>query len=503
MLDIKLFRENPDLIKKSLRKRQDSEKLHWVDEVVNMDNRSRKIKQRADSLRNERNNISAEINRLKKEKKPFDQLIKKAASIPQEIKEIEDEMKAINEKIIYYRMRLPNILHDSVPYGKDSSENVVVRKIGKPKEFNFELKSHGELAEALDMVDFEDAAKIAGTGFYYLKGELALLDHALQRFAIDHLMKKGFTLVETPMMMSRKAYEGVTSLADFENVMYKIENEDLYMIATSEHPLMAMNMNEVIDESKLPLMFCGISSCFRKEIGSHGVDTRGIFRVHQFNKIEQVVICKPEDSWKMHEEIQKNSEELFKALGIPFRVVNICTGDIGIIAAKKYDIEAWSPRQQKYFEVTSASNCTAYQAVRLNIRYQKKNGEREYVHSLNNTGIATSRAMVAILENFQNKDGSISIPKALQPYMNNMKVIGAKANPEAKKSVSAKKSAASRKSAKKKKAKKMKAMEKAVEPKKSVKNKPKAKARRIAIKLKKSAKEKPKSKAKARKKKKR
>lgn len=426
MLDIKLFRENPDLIKKSLRKRQDTEKLHWVDEVVNMDKRSRELKQKSDSLRSERNNISMEINKLKKLKKPVDHLIKKAASIPAEIKEIEEEMNSINEKIVHYRMRIPNILHDSVPFGKDPSENVVVRTVGKPKKFSFELKSHGELAENLGIVDFDDAAKIAGAGFYYLKGELALLDNALQRFAIDFLIKKGFTLVETPMMMNKKSYEGVTSLADFENVMYKIENEDLYMIATSEHPLMAMNMNKAINEENLPLKFCGTSSCFRREIGSHGVDTRGIFRVHQFNKIEQVVICKPEDSWRMHEEIQKNAEELFKALGIPFRVVNICTGDIGIIAAKKYDIEAWSPRQQKYFEVTSASNCTSYQAVRLNIKYQKKNGEKEYAHSLNNTAIATSRAMVAILENFQNADGTVTVPKVLVPYMNGIKVIGAK-----------------------------------------------------------------------------
>jgi len=252
-------------------------------------------------------------------------------------------------------------------------------------------------------------------------------------------------LVYPPLMMNRRSYEGVTDLADFENVMYKIEGEDLYMIATSEHPMVAMHMGEVLDEKDLPIKFCGISSCFRKEIGAHGVDTKGLFRMHQFNKVEQVVLCKPEDSWKFHGELQKNSEEMMKLLGIPFRVVNICTGDIGIVAAKKYDIEAWYPRAKTYREVGSNSNCTSYQAVRLNIRYQKGE-EREYVHTLNDTGIATSRIMVAILENYQQKDGSIKIPKALQKYMYNKKFIG---KPKKKKSARKKVKKTSRKRKKK------------------------------------------------------
>jgi seryl-tRNA synthetase len=323
-------------------------------------------------------------------------------------------------------MRLPNILHESVPVGKDSSENVEVKRWGKPKRFSFELRSHGELAEALKVADFKRAAKISGTGFVYVKGALAMLDLALQRFAVDFLTRKGYLLIEPPLMMSRQAYEGVTDLADFENVMYKIEGENNYLIATSEHPMGAMYMNEVIEEAELPIRLCGISSCFRKEIGSHGVDTRGFFRMHQFNKVEQFVFCLPRDSWKMHEELQKNSEELYKKLRIPFRVVNICTGDIGTVASKKYDIEAWFPRDSNYAEVGSNSNCLSYQAVRLNIRYKKKTGEgevKDYVHTLNNTAIATSRVMRAILENYQNKDGSVTVPEVLVKYMNGIKKI--------------------------------------------------------------------------------
>jgi len=436
MLSIKFIRENSDLVKKSLEKRKDDEKIKWVDDLLNVDEKWRSLKQEVDELRHKRNVVTEEIMKLKKENKDASEKIKEAKEIPEKIKQLEKELEKVEKKKIFFLMRIPNILHDSVPYGKDDSENVEIKKVGKVPKIKFDLKPHGELAEELGIVDFKRAAKIAGSGFNYLKGELALLDLALQRFAIDFLVKKGYKLVYPPFMMNRKAYEGVTDLADFENVMYKIEDEDLYMIATSEHPVGAMLMDEVISENKLPLKFCAISACFRKEIGSHGVDTRGLFRMHQFNKIEQFIFCKPEDSWKLHEELQKNSEEMFKQLGIPFRVVNICTGDIGIIAAKKYDIEAWFPRSKKYMEVTSCSNCTDYQANRLNIRYEVKTGERYHVHTLNNTGIATSRAMVAILENYQQKDGSIKIPKVLQKYMYGKKFIG---KPEKTKKVSKKK----------------------------------------------------------------
>ncbi|MEM0231142.1 MAG: serine--tRNA ligase [Candidatus Woesearchaeota archaeon] len=418
MLELRFIVEHPEVVKRNLQKRNDLEKQKWVDEIVELYSRLKSLNSSLERLRAQRNSISKQINENKKLGKDVSALLKEAASIPEQIKLIEGEVASIEEKILYYRMRIPNMLHDSVPVGKDSSENVEVKRWGFPKVPDFELLPHGELAEQLGVADFKKAGEVSGSGFVYLKGELALLDLALQRFAIDHLLKKGFRLVEPPFMLGRRAYEGVTSLEDFQNVMYKIEGEDLFMIATSEHPIVAMHAGEVFDESELPIFYVGISPCFRKEIGSHGVDTRGLFRMHQFNKVEQVVFCKPEDSWKIHEQIQRNSEELLEALEIPYRVVNICTGDIGIIAAKKYDIEAWFPRERKYAEVTSCSNCTSYQAVRLNIKYRKKDGSKEYVHTLNNTGLATSRIMRAILENYQQKDRSVLIPRALIPYMN-------------------------------------------------------------------------------------
>ena len=423
MLGIKFIRENSDIVKKDLKRRHEKEMIAWVDDLLKKDEEYRKSLQESQSLRANRNKATLEINELKKQGKNISAKIKEIKELPSKIKNLEEKQKELSEKISYYLMRIPNILHESVPFGKDSDENVVVREVGEKKQFNFDLKSHGEMIEHLNGGDFERAVKIAGSGFYYLKGKIALLDLALQRYAIDLLVKRGYTLVEPPFLMNRKAYEGVTSMADFENVMYKIEGEDLYLIATSEHPMASMFMNEVLKEQELPIKFCGLSACFRKEIGSHGIDTRGTFRVHQFSKIEQFIFCRPEESWKFHEEIQKNSEDLYKGLKIPYRVVNVCTGDIGIIAAKKYDLEAWSPKEKKYFEVGSNSNCTAYQATRLNIKYENNKGEKEFIHTLNNTAIATSRAFRAILENYQNKDGSLTIPKVLVPYMNGITKI--------------------------------------------------------------------------------
>lgn len=423
MLDIKLIRENPELVKKDLKKRKDNEKLKWVDDLIKKDKEYRNLLQKSQNLRHKRNELTLEINNLKKQNKDISKLIKKAKSIPDEIKSSEEALAKTKEKIDFYLMRLPNILHSSVPYGKDDSENAEIKKWGKITKAKFELKSHGQLAEQLNIANFKKATEVSGAGFYYMTNELAQLNLALMQFAIDFLVKKGYNLFIPPLMLRRKPYEGVTDLADFENVMYKIENEDLYLIATSEHPIAAFFMNDVLKEEDLPIKIIGMSPCFRKEIGSHGVDTRGLFRVHQFWKVEQFIFCKPEDSWKFHEELQQNSEKLYQKLNIPYRVVNICTGDIGIVAAKKFDIEAWFPRQNKYGEVGSNSNCTDYQARRLNIRYTDKNGERKFIHTLNNTAIATSRTLVAILENFQNKDGSISIPTALQKYMNGLKKI--------------------------------------------------------------------------------
>jgi len=278
------------------------------------------------------------------------------------------------------------------------------------------VQPHGELIEKLELADFDKAAKISGTGFVFLKGQLAVLDIALQRFAIDFLAGKGYTLVEPPFIMNYEAYKGVTDLHDFEEVMYKIDGENSYLIATSEHPIAAMHMDDVLAEETLPIRYCGVSTNFRREVGRHGVDTRGLFRMHQFNKVEQFVFCKPDESAKIHEELIKNCEELHKKLELPYRIVNVCTGDIGTVAAKKYDLEAWSPRQEKYIELASCSNCTDYQARRLNVRYGKYGGDKALVHTLNSTAIATSRTMLAIIENFQTDKGTVKIPKALVPF---------------------------------------------------------------------------------------
>jgi len=423
MLDLKFILNNPDEVKNDLKKRGMEDRILWVDDIIKITEKQKGVKKKLEELRHLRNKISKEVNSLKKQGRSVKELLEKASKLPEEIKKLETEYEESEEKIKYYLMRIPNILHESVPVGKDETENVELYRKGVPKKFDFELKPHGQLAEELGIADFKRAAKVIGSGFVYLKRELALLDIAIQRFAIDFLMKKGFELVEPPFMLGRKAYEGVTSLDDFQNVMYKIEGEDAYMIATAEHPLVSMYKDEVIDEDDLPIKLVGFSPCFRKEIGSHGVDTRGFFRMHQFNKVEQIVLSKPEDSWNYFDEILKNTEEMLQKLELPYRVVNICTGDIGIVASKKYDIEAWFPRENAYREVASCSNCTSYQAVRLNIKFMRKNREKEYIHTLNNTGLATSRTMRAIIENYQNKDGSIDIPKALQPYMNGMKKI--------------------------------------------------------------------------------
>jgi seryl-tRNA synthetase len=417
MQDIKLLREKPKLLKKDYERRKNPELLKLVDKVSEKDEEYRKLLQETQVLRQRRNEVSKEINELKKNGKNADKQMKEAKDIPDKIKQMEDRQNRLKEEIDDGLMKLPNLMHKSVPYGKDDSENVEVRKWGEPEKKDFELVSHGELAERLGIADFKKAAQVSGAGFHYLIGDLALLNQAIVNYAVDFMTKKGYTFVIPPLMMNREAYKGCVDLSDFENVMYKIENQDLYLIATAEHPIAALHMGEVIDENKLPLKYVGYSPCFRKEIGAHGIDTKGLFRVHQFWKVEQFIYCKPENSWKLHEELQKNSEKLFQGLGLSYRIVNICTGDLGNIASKKYDLEVWMPRQNGYKEVGSNSNCTDYQARRLGIYYGKQGGEKQLVHTLNNTAIATSRAMVAILENFQNIDGSVSIPKKLQKYM--------------------------------------------------------------------------------------
>jgi seryl-tRNA synthetase len=416
MLDIKFLREHADVVREDLRKRRDEEKLAWVDKVLQLDTEWRQAKGTADQLRSERNKLSMQVNETKKAGGDIAPILEAVKRIPGRIAEQEERMATLETEIRTILMRMPNVMHESVPYGKDDSENTVVAHFGHKPAFDFAPKNHTELIEALNIVELERAAKTSGARFYFLQGDLAMLDFALQQYAMAFMAKKGYTPVIPPNMMRRSAYEGVTSLADFEDVIYKIQDEDLYLIATSEHPLTAMFQDEVIDAQSLPIKMVGISPCYRKEAGSHGKEEKGIWRVHQFTKIEQIIICKPEESWDYHEEIITNAINLFTSLGLHFRQVLICTGDLGIVAAKKYDLEAWIPSVGAYKEIVSGSNCTAYQAVRLNMKY-RENNENKWVHTLNSTCVATSRALVAIIEQNQQADGSIRIPEPLRPYM--------------------------------------------------------------------------------------
>jgi len=430
MLDIKLIRENPDAVRRNLERRQDHEKLALLDQLIEADRVWRKLTTRVNRLRRRRNEVSTQIGRVIREGGDASALRQEAEAIPGMIREAEEERRRYEEQVRYALMRLPNLLHDSVPYGADDSGNVEIRRWGEPPRFDFEPRSHAEVARTLGIVDFERAAKVSGSGFYYLRNEMVLLDYAIIRFAVDHLLAKGYTLIEPPYMIRRKPYEGVTDLADFEEVMYRIEGEDLYLIATSEHAMAAMFMDEVLNADALPVKLVGVSPCFRREVGAHGKYTKGLFRVHQFNKVEQFVFSLPEQSWELHEELQRNCEELYQGLGLHYRVVNVCTGDIGSLAAKKYDIQVWMA-DGVFREIGSNSNCTDYQARRLNIRYRLKEGQAPagFVHTLNNTALATSRTMIAILEQYQQEDGSVVVPGALRKYMGGMDRIEGILNP--------------------------------------------------------------------------
>ncbi|MEK6857021.1 MAG: serine--tRNA ligase, partial [Nanoarchaeota archaeon] len=415
MIDINYLRENPQVVKENIKKRNKPHLIQLVDDFLNADSEWKTEKQKNDDLRHRRNKVSEEINLAKKQGKDASKFVNEAKEIPQKLAESDKKIAELQEKINFCWMRIPNLMHTSVPLGKTGEDNVEIKRVGTPKKFDFELLTHTELAEKLGVADFEQGREVSGQGFNYIKGELAILDNALQRYGVDFLIKKGFKLVVPPMLLNRETLSGAVDLSAFEEVIYKVENENLYLIGTAEHSLVSMLKNKVLRKDELPLRFCAVTPCFRKEIGGHGVDTKGLFRMHQFNKVEQVVYTTPEESFHMLEQMQKITEEFFESLEIPFRVIEICSGDLGGKFAKQYDIEAWFPRQNTYKEVTSAGNCTDYQARRLNINYLTSEGKRA-VHILNNTMVATSRAMVAILENYQTKDGSVTIPKVLQKY---------------------------------------------------------------------------------------
>ncbi len=430
MLDIKLIRENSNLVRKNLERRRDPDKLAILDGLIEDDARWRELVTKVNSLRRRRNEISSEIAGVLREGGDASALKEEAAQIPELIVEAEAGRDLHGTRVREALMRLPNLLHESVPYGVDDTENVEVRRWGEPPRLDFEPLGHVEIATKLGVMDLERAAKVAGSGFYYLRNELVLLDYALMRYAVDHLVAKGYTLIEPPYMLRRRPYEGVTDLKDFEDVMYKVEGDDLYLIATSEHSLAVMFMDEVLNAEDLPLKLVGVSPCFRREVGTHGKYTKGLFRVHRFNKVEQFIFSLPEQSWGLHEELQVNCEELYQGLRLHYRVVNVCTGDIGIVPAKKYDVEAWMA-DGEFREIGSNSNCTDYQARRLNVRYRMKEGQAPvgFVHTLNNTALATSRTMIAVLEQYQQEDGSVVVPEVLRKYMNGLERIEGSLNP--------------------------------------------------------------------------
>jgi seryl-tRNA synthetase len=427
MLEMKFIREHPDTVKADLQRRGAVDKLAWVDELLQNDQKWRSLQVQANGLRQQRNKLTEQIAKLRKQGQDAAPVMREAEAIPDKIRELEQEAGNVRERINQTLMQLPNIMHESVPTGKDEHENVEIRKWGTPPQFPFKPLDHIDLATKLDLVDLERAARVAGARFYYLKKDLVRLNYALIGYALDFIAQKGYTVMQPPYLLKREVLSGAVALSDFEDVIYKIEGEDLYLLATSEHALNAFHFGEILDGKTLPLRYGGVSPCFRKEAGAHGRDTKGIFRVHQFEKVEQFVFCRPEDSWKEHEKLIGNAEELFQALKLPYRVVNVCSGDLGTVAAKKYDLEVWLPGQNTYREAVSCSNCTSYQAVRSNVRYRDRTSDpTEYVHTLNSTFVATERTLIAIMENFQQSDGSIAIPEVLRSYMNGQDAIRAK-----------------------------------------------------------------------------
>lgn len=427
MLEMKFIREHSDIVKADLNRRGAVDKLAWVDELLQQDQKWRSVQVQANALRQQRNKLTEQIAKLRKEGRDATPVMREAEAIPDKIRESEQEAGNVRKRIDQILMQLPNIMHESVPTGKDEHDNVEVRKWGTPPQFSFKPLDHIDLAFKLDLVDLERAAKVAGARFYYLKKDLVRLNYALIGFALDFITRKGYTVMQPPYLLKREVLSGAVALADFEETIYKIEGEDLYLLATSEHALNAFHFGEILDGKTLPLRYGGVSPCFRKEAGAHGRDTKGIFRVHQFEKVEQFVFCKPEDSWKEHEKLISNAEELFQSLDLPYRVVNVCSGDLGTVAAKKYDLEVWLPGQNSYREAVSCSNCASYQAVRSNVRYRDRTSDpTEYVHTLNSTFVATERTLIAIMENYQQSDGSIVIPEVLRAYMNGQGTIQVK-----------------------------------------------------------------------------
>lgn len=418
MLDIKFLRENPDLVKENIKKKFQDQKLPLVDEVIVKDRELRTMKQRVDDLRAQRNAMSKQIGGLMKEGKrdEAEAVKQQVASMADELKEIEEKEAVVRDRVQEIMMQIPNMIDPSVPIGKDDSENVELEKFGEPVVPAFEIPYHTEIMEKFNGIDLDSARKVAGNGFYYLMGDIARLHSAVISYARDFMIDRGFTYVVPPFMIRSNVVTGVMSFAEMEGMMYKIEGEDLYLIGTSEHSMIGKFIDTILDEKDLPYTYTSYSPCFRKEKGAHGIEERGVYRIHQFEKQEMIVVCKPEESADWFVKLFMNTVDLFRSLDIPVRTLECCSGDLADLKCKSVDVEAWSPRQQKYFEVGSCSNLTDAQARRLKIRVKGSDG-KYFAHTLNNTVVAPPRMLIAFLENNLNEDGSVNIPEALRPYM--------------------------------------------------------------------------------------
>ena len=427
MLDIKFLRENPEVVKQNIRNKFQDRKLPLVDEVIELDKKNREIKQEVEALRAERNKLSKQIGALmgQGKREEAEEIKKQVSSKADRMNQLTEEEKNVEEEIKKRMMVIPNIIDPSVPIGKDDSENVEVQKYGEPVVPDFEIPYHTDIMEKFDGIDLDSARKVAGNGFYYLMGDIARLHSAVIAYARDFMINRGFTYCVPPFMIRSNVVTGVMSFDEMDAMMYKIEGEDLYLIGTSEHSMIGKFIDTIIPEEKLPQTLTSYSPCFRKEKGAHGIEERGVYRIHQFEKQEMIVVCKPEDSMMWFDKLWQNTVDLFRTLDIPVRTLECCSGDLADLKVKSVDVEAWSPRQKKYFEVGSCSNLGDAQARRLKIRVNGENG-KYFAHTLNNTVVAPPRMLIAFLENNLNEDGSVNIPEALQPYMGGMKKIEVK-----------------------------------------------------------------------------
>lgn len=425
MLDLKFVRENPEIVKQNIKNKFQDSKLVLVDEVIELDEQNRAAKQEGDALRAERNKLSKQIGALmgQGKKEEAEELKRQVTDASDHLAELEQKESELDEKIKKIMMTIPNIIDSSVPIGKDDSENVEVQRYGEPVVPEFDIPYHAEIMESFDGIDLDSARKVAGNGFYYLMGDIARLHSSVISYARDFMINRGFTYCIPPFMIRSEVVTGVMSFAEMDAMMYKIEGEDLYLIGTSEHSMIGKFIDTILPESKLPQTLTSYSPCFRKEKGAHGLEERGVYRIHQFEKQEMIVVCKPEESMDWYEKLWQNTVDLFRTLDIPVRTLECCSGDLADLKVKSVDVEAWSPRQKKYFEVGSCSNLGDAQARRLKIRVSGEDGQKYFAHTLNNTVVAPPRMLIAFLENNLQADGTVKIPEALQPYMGGMKAL--------------------------------------------------------------------------------